>query len=152
MGGLWDIKAFRMLVAANVGIAAGTVALLLMAGVNVINFNIVMSGWTSLGSLALADYLAVEYFKAQLALRRTKKEVETRLGSDGIDRLVNILAKAEARFNAFAPEQRARMLDMLEKGVDLALDYLDDLSRGRSPRRRPRRIVIETAKVPRRRR
>jgi hypothetical protein len=145
---LWGIKAFRMLVAANVAIVAGTAAFLLAAGVTVLNFNIVMSGWTSLGSLVLADYLAVQYFRAQLALRRTRDEVETRLGSDGVDRLVGILARVEERFNSFSPEQRRKMMDMLEKGVNLAMDYLEGMLRNGPGRRRPRRVVVETAEVP----
>ena len=108
---------------------------------------IIWSATTSVGAIYYALKIAREIYNKEAML---KKAISDKLGSNVVQRLGELAIKVDNQLSKLSPEQRGKLMELAEKGVDLVFGYLEDLSSGKIPKRKPRRIVIETARVPKR--
>lgn len=106
---------------------------------------IIWSMTTSIGALYYALKIARELYNKEAML---KKAVGEKLGSNVVQRIGDLAIKVDNQLSKLSPEQRDKLMNLAERGVDFMLGSLEDISSGKVSKR-PRRIVIETAKVKR---
>jgi len=104
---------------------------------------LVVSADTSIGAIY---YSVKAYYMFNKAAYEAKTATERRLGGDALARLSEIAARVDEKISSMPPEQRERLLRMLDRGVDLLLGYLDKLSERDSRAGVRRRIRTEPVK------
>lgn len=78
-------RRIQALIGANVAIVLASAAFIAVMGPSLFNFLLVMSGWTSIGALAMADYLGIKAVQTDIAI--------SQLG--GIERVLKFVDGAE---------------------------------------------------------
>jgi hypothetical protein len=118
--------------------------LLIPFTLTVVEFNlVVLSADTSF----LALYYGIRaYVYAASATERVVGSAKELMGTSFVESLIAVGRKLEAKYRGLTPEQKERLAKLLDRAADFGFDRLIDLVEG-GPKRRPKRITIETALV-----
>ena len=99
---------------------------------------IVISAWTSFGGIYWSLYTVYNFYRE---IERTKREMEARLGSNMVRRLGELAVKVYKHLSDLTPEQREKLIGLIESGIEFAFLNLKRLTK------KPPRVVIETYPV-----
>lgn len=108
---------------------------------------VLWSETTSIGALYYALKVAREYYNAEARLKMRLGDAKELVGTSFVDSLVAVGKKLENKYRSLTPEQKEKLAKLLDRGVDFGFDRLAGLIEGQ-PKRRPKRINVQTAKVP----